>query len=97
MTIPIVCETENCARFGTEINRISGIETQDFDSFYESWRGGDKADYCPCLLSVRHSARPGAGKGIVCGTDGTPDDLLSRLDFIFGAGKKPIEYSHDSL
>lgn len=46
MVIPIICETPHCPNNGECINRISGIEPQFIQAFFEDWRG-EPEDYCP--------------------------------------------------
>lgn len=48
MTIPVRCLTPGCSRIGQIINRISGIDEDELDYFYENWAdGADPEDFCP--------------------------------------------------
>ena len=47
MTIPILCETEDCPKAGEVINEISGIEEKYLDLFYEDFDGTEEYDRCP--------------------------------------------------
>jgi len=47
VSIPIVCETDNCANNGTVINRITEYPADMVDAFFEDYDGSAPEDRCP--------------------------------------------------
>lgn len=47
IAIPIICENIKCSNFGSIVNTVTGLNSDDADLFYEGYNGSEKEDYCP--------------------------------------------------
>lgn len=47
VSIPLVCVTDDCPRFGRLVNMISEYPLEILDAFYEDYDGSEAEDACP--------------------------------------------------